>query len=284
MFGKLSKAGQTEPVADPGCPGSSFLRELPVRSISSKPSLPRALAVATSRRLWGHRTRSWDESGSGGLTAVVEAVLAECPKMPDGIAVDLGCGSGQVTLPLARGFGHVLGVDISSETIALLGKRAADDGAASIQAVAHPLETLDLPVASLDLVVSNYALHHLRDRDKRRLLERAFVWLRPGGRLVIGDMMLGRGLDPADRAVILTKVRALARLGPGGWWRIIKNSVRFALRVQEKPLPPARWAALVREAGFVDLRTSRVVAEACVISATKPKRSNSTTTEAPDRQ
>src|ERR1019366_4138290 len=99
---------------------------------------------------------------------------------------------------------------------------------------------------------------------------RSFGWLRPGGRLVIGDMMFGRGSDPADRQIIWDKLRELAGRGPGGGWRIVKNGCRFMFRFQEKPLMPAAWESIVREAGFVNVKTSRVVAEACVISATKP--------------
>ncbi len=199
-----------------------------------------------------------------------KAVVATCGYMPDGVAVDLGCGSGQVTLPLARGYAHVLGIDISADAIELLAQHAGAEGITNLQAVAHPLETLDLPAGSIDLVVSNYALHHLRDADKRRLIERTYAWLRPGGRLVIGDIMLGRGLDPVDREIIATKLQALARRGPSGWWRIVKNCVRFVLRIQEKPLTQSKWESILREAGFVSVAANRVVAEACVISATKP--------------
>ncbi len=38
-----------------------------------------------------------------------------------------------------------------------------------------------LPPASVDLVVSSYALHHLADADKQALVARAARWLRPGG-------------------------------------------------------------------------------------------------------
>lgn len=40
-------------------------------------------------------------------------------------------------------------------------------------------------------------------------MERSFTWLRPGGRLVIGDMMFGRGADAADREIIRAKIRSL---------------------------------------------------------------------------
>ena len=90
--------------------------------------------------------------------------------------------------------------------------------------------TFELRPASTDLVVSSYALHHLADADKRALVARSAQWLRPGGRLVIGDMMFGRGASPRDRDILRQKVVALAAKGPGGWWRIAKNLARYGLR------------------------------------------------------
>jgi SAM-dependent methyltransferase len=123
----------------------------------------------------------------------------------------------------------------------------------------------------VDLVVSNYVLHHLRDRDKTDVVRRSFEWLRPGGCLVIGDMMFGRGGNREDRDVITGKIRSLARRGASGWWRILKNAWRFTVRLQEKPLPPPAWETLVRDAGFGEVRVRRVIAEACVLSARKPR-------------
>ncbi len=219
--------------------------------------------------LWRHRAERWDQEGSTQLSKVVDAVLAECRKADRAVAVDLGCGSGQVTLPLSPTCSHILAVDIDEEAIAILATRAEDEGVANIQAIAHPVETLQLDPESVDLVVSNYALHHLRDADKREVIARSFGWLRPGGRLVVGDMMFGRGADPGDRQIIWKKIRDLARRGPGGWWRIVKNSYRFIFRFQEKPLIPAAWESIVRDVGFVNVRAERVIAEACVVSATK---------------
>lgn len=240
-----------------------------VSAISARPSPARSLAIGMSRRLWRRRAETWDREGSAQLGKVVEAVLAQCGDVAGAVVVDLGCGSGQLTLPLAASSHHVLAVDINPHAIAMLTARAARERTANIQAVVHPVETLDLPPASVDLVVSNYALHHLRDADKRRLIERSFVWLRPGGRIVVGDMMFGRGTDALDREIIREKVRGLLRRGPGGWWRIVKNGWRFLLRFQERPLRPRAWESIVRDAGFTTPRTSRVIAEAWVIAAEK---------------
>lgn len=241
-----------------------------VRTISAKPSPATALSIFMSRTLWRRRAAIWEREGSALLADVVDAVVARCGELSGATAVDLGCGSGQVTFRLARSCSYVLAVDINPEAIAMLTARAGDECVTNIHAVAHPAETLDLAPESIDVVVSNYTLHHLRDADKRRLIERSFIWLRPGGRLVIGDMMFGRGGDAADREIIFAKLRSLIRQGPGGWWRIVKNSWRFLLRFQERPLRPAVWESIIRAAGFENVRTSRVVAEASVMSADKP--------------
>jgi SAM-dependent methyltransferase len=246
------------------------MRHFTPRSTSRRLSPAQAIAVTRERLLWNRRADSWDDEGSAGLTKVVDAVLAACRPSRGALAVDLGCGSGQITIPLARDCRRVLAVDISEPLIAQLEAKAADAGVGNIESLTRPIETLDLPVASLDLVVSNYALHHLRDVDKAGLVERAHDWLRPGGRLVVGDMMFGRGAEPEDRAIIASKARGLMRRGPAGWWRVAKNVWRFSLRLGEKPLPTSQWEELVRNAGFDDVATERLVSEACVLTAVKP--------------
>lgn len=241
-----------------------------VSAASRPPSLRQAVAIRMSSFLWRRRAKEWDQEGSQPLTPVVDAVLEASRAGRGTVAVDLGCGSGQVTLPLARRCAHVLAVDLSAAAVELLKEQADEGGIANVHALPHPIETFDLGPRSVDLVVSNYAFHHLRDRDKAAIVRQSFDWLRPKGRLVIGDMMLGRGADNEDRAILADKVRVLARRGPAGWWRIVKNAWRFLLRMQEKPLPPAAWEAIVREAGFDRIRTRRVLAEACVLTAVKP--------------
>jgi ubiquinone/menaquinone biosynthesis C-methylase UbiE len=236
---------------------------------ATKATVRQTLAIRMQRALWSGRAQRWDELGSVQLEKVVDAVLASCPVSPDAVVLDLGCGSGQVTLPLARGAARVVAVDVSAEAIEMLEERARREGISNVQAVAQPIETLELESESFDLVVSNYAFHHLRDTDKQGALAQAYRWLRPGGRLVVGDMMFGRGVNRRDREIIRSKVRALATRGPAGWWRIIKNAGRFLLRFQEKPLTASAWETITCKAGFTDVTITPVVAEACVMSAFK---------------
>lgn len=245
-------------------------RPEPVATVSRRLSPMQLVAVTRERLLWNHRADTWDDAGSAGLSKVVEAVLEACQPSPDMVAVDLGCGSGQVTIPLARACRRVLGVDLSAPLIARMERKAQASGVDNITSVLAPLERLDLDAASVDLVVTNYALHHLRDADKADLLRRAYGWLRPGGRLVIGDMMFGRGLDAENRQIVQSKAIGMLSRGPAGWWRLAKNVWRFSLRLGEKPLPVGRWESLARSAGFDGVSTHRVVSEACVLTATRP--------------
>ncbi len=210
-----------------------------------------------------------------GLPAVIAAVLERAPVGPGTEAVDLGCGTGALAMELARSGAVVTAVDLSPAMVERLQQKALEAGLTGITGVVAPVEHLELAPESVDLVVSNYALHHLRDPDKSSVVRLAATWLRPGGRLVIGDMMFGRGSTPRDRAIIGSKARTLAARGPAGWWRLAKNVVRFGLRLQERPVTMSVWVRYLEEAGFVDVAAVPVVAEAAVVTGTKPSSSES---------
>jgi ubiquinone/menaquinone biosynthesis C-methylase UbiE len=152
-----------------------------------------------------------------------------------------------------------------------LAERAAEAGLGNVATEVADLKELQLRPASADLLVTNYALHHLVDADKRALVARAVTWLRPGGRFVIADMMFGRGGSQRDREILHQKVIALAAKGPGGWWRIAKNLGRYGLGVgQEHPATPEFWQAAMRDAGFTEVRFEPVVAEAGIVRGLRP--------------
>ena len=223
------------------------------------------------RRVWSGRVASWDKHGSANLTTVTAAVIAVAGVQPGDAVVDLGAGNGQVSLPLATHGARVLGVDVSPGMVSVLRSEARRRGLPTLEAISMPIEDLDLPAGSIDVVVSSYALHHLRDPDKAKLVQAAARWLRPGGRIVIADMMFGRGGSRRDREIIRLKLLTLARKGPGGWWRITKNVVRYLIRVQECPISMDAWTALLQAAGFTSIAASAIVAEAGLVSAQLPR-------------
>lgn len=227
--------------------------------------------ISRQRRFWNERAASWDHGAANnpGLVKVVERVIAEAAPRPGMTVVDIGCGSGQLTLRVAPLVARVIGIDISQAMIDLLLKNAETANLTNVEGVAIAIEHLEIPESSVDLVISNYVLHHLRDRDKARAVETAAKWLKPGGRLVVGDMMFGRGTDARDREIISSKVALMIRKGPAGWWRIAKNATRFLLRFQERPVSIATWVEMFRAAGLHEVVAIPVVNEASVVRGTR---------------
>jgi ubiquinone/menaquinone biosynthesis C-methylase UbiE len=227
--------------------------------------------IARQQRFWTRNARSWDHGAGNnpGLVKVVERVIVEGAPGPGQRVVDLGCGSGQLALRIAPVAGTVLGVDVSKAMIDLLDEHARSAGLTNVEGRAVPIEHLDLEPGSVDLVVSNYALHHLRDPDKAAAVRQAAGWLRPGGKLVIGDMMFGRGGDARDREIISSKLFLMLRKGPAGWWRIAKNAGRFLFRFQERPVSMQAWVEMFEAAGLVEVEAIPVVNEAAVVRGSK---------------
>jgi 2-polyprenyl-3-methyl-5-hydroxy-6-metoxy-1,4-benzoquinol methylase len=219
---------------------------------------------------WFRQRGSSEHHPPSGLEKVTAAVIAAANPKPGDLVIDIGCGSGLLTLPMAERGALVLAVDSSQAFVRQITDRAHERGLRATEVAAQPIEHLSLPAGSADLVVSSYAMHHLRNAEKDRLLAGAYEWLRPGGTLVLADMMFGRGRTSSDRAIIKAKVRILAGRGIGGWWRIAKNSYRFLLRVRERPVPIGVWTTMLARAGFTGITAASIVAEAGLVTAHRP--------------
>ncbi len=224
-------------------------------------------------RIWDKRVSGWHThvTSSSGFDQVRDRLLAISSPGPADGCVDLGAGTGFVALALAPLTASVLAVDISPAMAQSLAAHAAQAGLHNVKTEVADLQTFRLPPASVDLVVSSYALHHLRDADKRALVAEAARWLRPGGRIVVADMMFGRGSTRRDREILRGKMATFAAKGPAGWWRIAKNLTRYGLGVgHEHPAAPQFWQLALRDAGLTDVRFEQVVAEAGIVSGTRP--------------
>jgi len=222
------------------------------------------------RTVWNTRADTWHEhvTSSPAFDRVRAAIVAACGTSPDDEAIDLGAGTGFVTLALAPDVRDIVAVDISEEMLERL--RQADP-TGKVRTHRADLASVDFATESVDLVVSSYALHHLVDDEKADLVARARTWLRPSGRLVVADMMFGRGGSSEDRRIMRAKVKALLKKGPGGVWRIAKNAVRFGLRRgTELPATPQFWTTAFERAGFEDVSFTRIVAEAGLVVGRVP--------------
>jgi ubiquinone/menaquinone biosynthesis C-methylase UbiE len=229
--------------------------------------------AARLRRQWDRRTTRWDHDvfASPAFALLRERLLVAAAPENHDRCVDLGAGTGFLTLALAPQVSFTVAVDISPDMLAVLRGRARQCRVHDVSAIVADIARFELAPNSVDLVVSSYALHHLTDRQKADLLRRVRTWLRPGGRIVIADMMFGRGSSRRDRKILRAKVARMLRKGPGGLLRIAKNIGRFGLRIgSDRPVPPEFWMAAMRDAGFIDIEQEPVVAEACVVFGRTP--------------
>lgn len=97
--------------------------------------------------------------------------------------VEVGCGTGKFTLPLARSGKKVTAIDFSEKMLEVLEKKAAAEGLCDRITFRHgDIENLDLRSGSAQAVLSIAVIRHFED-DRRALGELARV-LAPSGVLV----------------------------------------------------------------------------------------------------
>ena len=111
-----------------------------------------------------------------------------------GVLVDLACGPGRITIPMASHFRRVVAIDIEPEMIAVGKQRANRLGISTIDWRAMPAEQLDLAPASVELVTIGEAFHRL---DQNRILQLASEWLVSSGCLAtLGGESIWSGREP----------------------------------------------------------------------------------------
>jgi ubiquinone/menaquinone biosynthesis C-methylase UbiE len=126
---------------------------------------------------------------------LVSAISADLPL--NGRAVEVGCGTGSLTLALAaeRADAHVTGVDGDPQILALARRKPGAFRVAWTEALA---QDLPLDAGSIDVAYVSLVLHHLGEHGQPAALAEIHRVLKPGGALHVADWGPPRG--PAARA------------------------------------------------------------------------------------
>lgn len=117
------------------------------------------------------------------------------------VVLDMGCGTGTLTLALAPHCRRVIAVDVSVPMLERLGVRAAAAGIANVEVVRAGFLSYEHQGEPVDVVVSRNALHQLPDFWKGVALRRLATFLRPGGLLWLRDLAYGFEPGEAEEAL-----------------------------------------------------------------------------------
>jgi len=126
---------------------------------------------------------------------------------PGEVVVDLGCGGGIDTILAAHAVapaGKAIGLDMLPEMLEVAARNAREAGVRNVEWLRGEMEAIPLPEASVDVVISNGVLN-LSPRKSRAFAE-IFRILRPGGRMVVADIVVDEEL-PTE---VLTSAAAWA--------------------------------------------------------------------------
>jgi SAM-dependent methyltransferase len=132
--------------------------------------------------------------------------------------LDLGSGAGIDCLLAARAVGsagRVIGVDMTVEMLERARSLATGAGVDTVEFREGRLEALPVEDASVDAVTSNCVINLVPDKDA--VFREIARVLRPGGRLVISDIVLDRDLPGSVRDSVMAYVGCVAgamRRGP----------------------------------------------------------------------
>ncbi|GAB2736613.1 class I SAM-dependent methyltransferase [Amycolatopsis magusensis] len=103
----------------------------------------------------------------------------------DDEVLDIGCGTGRITIPVAHRAKAVTGFDLTEAMLEQAARKAAEANL-DVRFEQGDMAALPFPDDSFDAVVSMLALMHVPPADHPRVFSEVRRVLRPGGRLIIG--------------------------------------------------------------------------------------------------
>jgi len=169
---------------------------------------------------------------------LIEIAVQGCNLCKDSLVIDIGCGIGGSSRWLARRYGsRVLGISNSRVGIDIANTLQAKEASQYQQLVnffRSDILSNKLPTASFDVVWCMEMAHLFS--DKMMLVQEISRILKPGGRLMLCDLVLGKRYPQQHDPILLR--------------RLIRVRKAFGPVIPEKA---SRYFEIIQECGFSDI-------------------------------
>ena len=188
----------------------------------------------------------------GSVSSAIGYSADDLASVPDGANLGLGCGNpialaslkeGEIVLDLGSGAGfdcflaakrvgpsgRVIGVDMTPEMLDRARENALSGDYKNVEFRLGEIENLPVADNSIDAIISNCVIN--LSPDKPRVFAEAFRVLKPGGRVMVSDIVLLAALPEAVRNSVEAYVSCIAG----------------AMRIDE-------YLRTIRDAGFKDVK------------------------------
>jgi len=147
-----------------------------------------------------------------GYSETIERIIELAEPEKSDTVLDLGTGTGALSLRLAPKVRRVIARDISEQMLKVAREKAQKKNVKNID---FDFGSFSEPNCGekVDIIVSNLAFHHLTDEEKRNAISVWYGLLKPGGRVILGDHMwfFDHRKDPERKERIIREI--VKRLG-----------------------------------------------------------------------
>src|SRR3989344_3675167 len=129
---------------------------------------------------FGGISELYEKARPGYPQALIDDIIKFSNINQNGKILDVGCGSGQATLPLAQLGFNVLGADISLDLINIAKQKC--EKYANVDFQVSPFEEVKLPNCSIDVITCGMAWHWIAQEIRYK---KALELLKQGGTLAL---------------------------------------------------------------------------------------------------
>jgi len=189
----------------------------------------------------------------------------ELSSVPEGTNLGLGCGNpvalaslkeGETVLDLGSGAGFdcflaanrvgpggkVIGVDMTPEMLEKARENAERNGYSNVEFRLGEIENLPTGDNSVDVIISNCVIN--LSPDKERVFREAYRVLKPGGRVMVSDIVLLKELPDFIRQSIAAYVGCISgALMKDEYLKAIEKAGFHSVQVQEESVFPVECMA-----------------------------------------